>query len=211
MTTSELEGPPAPAALATATAPVRVGFASHDGQAAKIASRIAARLRADGLAAETLDLATTPSVAEVLGGASLVVVVAAVRYGHHLEAADRFLRAYRAHPGAPPLALASVNLTARKPDKRTVAANPYVRKLIAKHGLRPVAAAVFAGRLDYPSYRWFDRQMIRFIMWLTGGPTDPATAIDYTSWPSVDAFADDVLAAALFDTISPRCRRDAEG
>ena len=50
-------------------------------------------------------------------------------------------------------------------------------------------AAAFAGRLDYPRYRWLDRQIIRCIMWLTGGPTDPGTSIEYTSWESVDAFA----------------------
>jgi len=35
----------------------------------------------------------------------------------------------------------------------------------------------------------WDRQLIRLIMWLTGGPTDPNTCVVYTSWPAVDAFA----------------------
>lgn len=174
---------------------VRVGFASRDGHAETIAVRIAERLAANGLAADTLDLAEVRSVAESLGGTSLVVIVAAVRYGRHLAAAERFLETYGAQPGAPPLALASVNLTARKPEKQTALTNPYVKKLIAKHDLRPVAAAVFAGRLDYPSYGWLDRQMIRLIMWLTGGPADGTSTVDYTSWPSVDAFASDIAAA----------------
>lgn len=179
----------------TSAGPVRVGFASRDGHAEMIAKRIAERLRADGLAADTLDLAKAPSMAEILTGTPLVVVVAAVRYGRHLEPTEQFLETYRKHPGAPPLAFASVNLTARKPEKQTVETNPYVKKLIEKHGLRPVAAAVFAGRLDYPSYGWLDRQMIRLIMWLTGGPTDGTSRVDYTSWPSVDAFASDIAAA----------------
>jgi menaquinone-dependent protoporphyrinogen oxidase len=173
---------------------VRVGFASRDGHAATIAARIAGRLRADGVAADTLDLAQAPSVPEILDGAALVVVVAAVRYGRHLAPAERFLATYSKQPNAPPLALASVNLTARKPEKQTVETNPYIKKLIEKLGLRPVAAAVLAGRLDYPSYGWLDRQMIRLIMWLTGGPTDGTSTVDYTSWPRVDAFADDIAA-----------------
>jgi menaquinone-dependent protoporphyrinogen oxidase len=177
------------------TGAVRVGFASRDGHAERIALRIAERLRSDGLAAETTDLAEARPVAETLAGASLVVVVAAVRYGRHLAAAERFLEAYRTHPGAPPLALASVNLTARKPEKQTARTNPYLKKLIERLELRPAAAAVFAGRLDYPRYRWLDRQMIRLIMWLTGGPTDGTSTVDYTSWPSVDAFADEIAAA----------------
>lgn len=157
--------------------------------------RIAERLRADGLAADTLDLVEARSVAEVLRGTSLVVVVAAVRYGRHIAAAEQFLEVYRTHPDAPPLALASVNLTARKPEKQTVETNPYIKKLVERLELRPVEAAVFAGRLDYPSYAWLDRQMIRLIMWLTGGPADGTSTVDYTSWPSVDAFASDIATA----------------
>ncbi|MBB4264677.1 menaquinone-dependent protoporphyrinogen IX dehydrogenase [Roseospira visakhapatnamensis] len=191
-----LEHPLPPDASAPHAGLVRVGFASRDGQSRKIATHIAERLQADGLAAETLDLAAPPPVAQAVAGATLMVVVAAVRYGHHLKEADTFLKAYRAHANAPPLALASVNLTARKPEKQTPETNAYIKKLIARHDLRPVVAAVFAGRLDYPRYRWFDRNIIRLIMWLTGGPTDGTSTIEYTSWPSVDAFAGDILGAA---------------
>lgn len=41
---------------------------------------------------------------------------------------------------------------------------------------------------DYPRYRPFDRFMIRLIMWMTKGPTDPATVVDYTDWKEVEAF-----------------------
>jgi len=180
-----------------ATGLVRVAFASHDGHAKKIAEHIADRLRRSGLGAETLDLAGDPPIARALAGASLVVLVAAVRYGKHLKPAERFLAAYRAEPNTPPLALASVNLTARKPEKRTPETNPYLKKLIAGHDLRPTTAAAFAGKLDYPKYGWLDRQMIRLIMWITGGPTDGTSTIDYTEWASVDAFADALRAAAM--------------
>ena len=82
----------------------------------------------------------------------------------------------------PPLALASVNLTARKPAKTTASGNTYLRKLIARHHLAPALAVAFAGRFDYRSYSWRDRQIIRFIMLLTRGPTDPDTCVEYTSW-----------------------------
>jgi menaquinone-dependent protoporphyrinogen oxidase len=196
MAMQEVEKADAPGAPSIAAGPVRVGFASHDGQARLIAMHIAKRLRAGGLTADTADLADSQSVSEILAGTALVVVVAAVRYGRHMAPAERFLAAYRTQPSAPPLALASVNLTARKPDRQTVETNPYLRKLIEKHGLQPVTAAAFAGKLDYPKYRWVDRQMIRLIMWLTGGPTDGTSSVDYTSWESVDAFADAVMAAA---------------
>jgi menaquinone-dependent protoporphyrinogen oxidase len=164
-------------------------YATHDGQSRRIAEHIYHRLAERQPLGPPQDLSATSVAPERLAGASLVVLVAAVRYGRHLRAADQFLAAYRSLESPPPLALASVNLTARKPGKTTATGNAYLRKTIAQHGLAPVLAVAFAGRLDYRRYRWLDRQIIRFIMLLTGGPTDPDTSIEYTSWQAVDEFA----------------------
>jgi menaquinone-dependent protoporphyrinogen oxidase len=51
---------------------------------------------------------------------------------------------------------------------------------------RPKELAVFAGKLDYPSYGFLDRLMIRLIMWMTKGPTDPEAVIEFTDWPQVE-------------------------
>ncbi|MEX6631853.1 flavodoxin domain-containing protein, partial [Providencia rettgeri] len=45
------------------------------------------------------------------------------------------------------------------------------------------------GALFYPRYKWFDRTMIRLIMKMTDGPTDPNTEIEYTNWENVTQFA----------------------
>jgi menaquinone-dependent protoporphyrinogen oxidase len=169
--------------------PTPVLYATRDGQSRRIARHVVERLAALGNSAIAYDLAAeSPAPADV-ADAPAVVVVAAVRYGRHLPEAGRFLAQYRRLAAPPPLALASVNLTARKPDKNTVETNPYLRKLIASSGARPAVAIALAGRLDYPRYRWLDRQIIRAIMWLTGGPTDPRTCVEYTSWAAVDVFA----------------------
>ena len=169
-------------------------YATRDGQSRKIALRIADRLAAAGIAVTPLDLETgAPSSAD-LAQAPLVAAVLAIRYGKHLPQSARLIEAYRACANPPPLALASVCLTARKPGKDTAEGNVYLRKLIARNGLAPALAAAFAGRLDYPSYRWFDRIAIRFIMWITGGPTDPSVTVEFTDWTKVDAFADGVAA-----------------
>jgi len=34
-----------------------------------------------------------------------------------------------------------------------------------------------------------DRNIIRFIMWITKGPTDPQTKAEYTDWDKVERFA----------------------
>jgi menaquinone-dependent protoporphyrinogen oxidase len=173
---------------------IAIFYATRDGQAQRIAEHIWRRLNdGGGLPAPCNLLPVLPLAAE-LTQASLIVLVAAVRYGKHLPEVDRFLSAYRALPALPPLALASVNLSARKPGKTTSSGNAYLRKTIARHRLAPAAAVAFAGRLDYRRYSWRDRQIIRFIMLLTGGPTAPDTSVEYTSWSAVDAFADQIAA-----------------
>ena len=139
------------------------------------------------------DLAVVQPAVSDLAAAAMVVLVAAVRYGRHLPEADRFLAVYRSLPSPPPLALASVNLTARKSAKTTVTGNTYLRKIIAHHHLTPAVAVAFAGRLDYRRYGLIDRGIIRFIMLLTRGPTDPNTCIEYTAWHAVDEFAAGVI------------------
>ena len=164
-------------------------YATRDGQSRRIAEHISSHLAAKEVLAPPQDAAGTLPAPADLAAASVVVLVAAVRYGRHLPAAERFLVAYRSLRSPPPLALASVNLTARKPAKSTAAGNSYLGKLIARHRLAPALAVAFAGRLDYPRYGWLDRQIIRFIMLLTGGPTKPDTCVEYTSWRAVDEFA----------------------
>ena len=166
-----------------------VYYATRDGQSRRIAERISLRLAESDIAAPPQDLAVTRLAPAGLAAASVVVLVAAVRYGRHLPDADRFLAAYQSLNSPPPLAFASVNLTARKPDKTTATSNPYLRKIIARHRLTPALGAAFAGKLDYRRYGWMDRQVIRFIMLLTRGPTDPDACVEYTSWPAVDEFA----------------------
>jgi menaquinone-dependent protoporphyrinogen oxidase len=37
-------------------------------------------------------------------------------------------------------------------------------------------------------YGFVDKTMIRFIMWMTKGPTDPNGSFEFTDWDAVDAF-----------------------
>lgn len=172
------------------SSPIAIYYASHDGQTRRIATRIAARIGERGRETRLTDLGErTPTRAEI-EAAGGVVIAAAIRYGHHLTEADALVTACRDLFTARPPAVVSVSLTARKPNKRTAETNIYLRKWLHRHDLRPIVAAAVAGRLDYPSYRPLDRLMIRLIMKITGGPTDPTARIEYTDWDAVDALAD---------------------
>jgi menaquinone-dependent protoporphyrinogen oxidase len=166
-------------------------YATRDGQARRVAERIEARLAAWDCRVPSENLATVP-MASALAVRDLLIVVAAVRYGRHLPEAERLLTACGALRVPPPLALVSVNLTARKPGAQTVEGNRYLRATIARHRLAPVIATAVAGRLDYPRYSWLDRQVIRCIMAVTGGPTDPRAQVEFTDWPAVDGIADQI-------------------
>ena len=164
-------------------------YATRDGQSRRIAEHIAVRLAAFHITVQPQDLACAAPAPADLAAAGLVVVVAAVRYGRHLPQAEQFLSVLRAVPTRVQLILLSVNLTARKPGKDAEAGNPYLRKAIAKYQLEPVLAVAVAGRLDYKRYGWLDRQMIRLIMRMTGGPTDSQTCVEFTVWKQVDEIA----------------------
>lgn len=164
-------------------------YATHDGQTRRIAERIAERLEELKQPVSINDLSVDFPNEQKIISARAVIFAAPVRYGHHLPVADRFLTLYASLAKRPLLALASINLTARKPGRDTLEGNPYLRRWLEKRKIAPELVGIFAGRLDYPSYGWLDRQMIRLIMKITKGPTDPSTQIEFTDWNQVDAFA----------------------
>jgi menaquinone-dependent protoporphyrinogen oxidase len=117
-----------------------------------------------------------------------IVIGASIRYGQHRPQVADFMNAHRRELEGKPNAFFSVNVVARKPGKDTPATNPYVKKFLRQLSWRPREMAVFAGKIDYPKYDFWDRQVIRFIMWLTGGPTERNAVVDFTDWSKVEAF-----------------------
>lgn len=175
---------------------IAIYFASHDGQTRKIVDRLAEHLSTRGVSATIADLTTgVPPVIDVT--ANIVLLASAIRYGFHLPAARRFLAQLRTEVPEDRMAMISVNLTARKPGRQTAEGNVYLRSWLKRTGLRPAFAAAVAGRLDYPAYRWFDRMMIQAIMTLSGGPTNPATVIEYTDWAALEELSDRLAALAM--------------
>ena len=78
---------------------------------------------------------------------------------------------------------------ARKPEKNTPDTNPYMQKFLELSKWSPKNLSVFAGKIDYPQYKFVDKQMIRFIMWMTKGPTDINGTFEFTDWEKVESFA----------------------
>lgn len=117
-----------------------------------------------------------------------IVIGASIRYGKHRPAVFDFIRSNQQVLDGKANAFFSVNVVARKPEKSRPDSNPYVQKFLRKISWKPRQLAVFAGKLDYPRYGFFDRLIIRFIMWMTKGPTDTSAVIEFTDWHQVDDF-----------------------
>ena len=117
-----------------------------------------------------------------------IVIGASIRYGKHQQEVFDFIARNRQELDARPNAFFTVNVVARKPEKNTPETNPYLQKFLKKIEWRPQNLAVFAGKIDYPRYGFIDRTMIRFIMWMTKGPTDPTLTVEFTDWDKVEAF-----------------------
>ena len=161
-------------------------YSTTDGHTVEICKRIRSVIEQAGDAVELVNLIERPT----LEGRDFdkMVIGASIRYGKHQPVVYEFIKNNQGALEACPSALFSVNLVARKPEKNTPETNPYLQKFLRQIDWRPQKLAVFAGKVSYPDYSFFDRQMIRLIMWMTKGPTDPTTIVEFTDWDKVDEF-----------------------
>jgi menaquinone-dependent protoporphyrinogen oxidase len=166
---------------------ILIAYSTIDGHTRRICERLQALLQGQGHEVPLMPIEQV-GVAE-LQGADTFVLGASIRYGKHRPNVLAFARAHAARLAARPSAFFTVNVVARKPDKNTPETNPYLRSFLRQVPWRPTLLDVFAGRIDYQRMGPGDRLMIRFIMWLTHGPTDPKAAVEFTDWQRVEAFA----------------------
>ncbi|MGA9271213.1 MAG: menaquinone-dependent protoporphyrinogen IX dehydrogenase [Lutimonas sp.] len=118
-----------------------------------------------------------------------LVLGASIRYGVHDKKVIDFINTNKNDLDSIKTAFFSVNLVARKSEKNAPDTNPYVIKFFKSIDWTPTRVEVFAGKLDYKKYPFFDRIMIQFIMWMTKGPTNTEAEIEYTDWDRVNDFA----------------------
>jgi len=168
-------------------AEILIVYSTTDGHTRTICDRLCGWLQSDGHRVRVLPIAEAAGVD--LLAYDKIVVGASIRYGKHQPIVAEFVDRHQRELDARPNAFFTVNIVARKPDKNRPETNPYLRKFLRQIRWQPKALEVFAGRLDYPRYGYVDRQMIRFIMLITKGPTDPRTVVEFTDWTRVEAFA----------------------
>ena len=118
-----------------------------------------------------------------------IIIGASIRYGKHKPELYEFIKKNVACLETKENAFFSVNVVARKPEKNTPETNPYMQKFLELSPWSPKKLAVFAGKIDYPKYKFIDKHMIRLIMWITKGPTNTKNTYEFTDWNTVDEFS----------------------
>ena len=167
-------------------------YSTTDGHTLEICQRLGQLLERAGHRVELIVLDAVSTIDWAV--CDQIVIGARIRYGKHHPDVAAFIERHLDRLQARPSAFFSVNVVARKPGKSTVAGNPYLQKFLKTIRWKPTELAVFAGKIDYQKYGYLDRQVIRFIMWLTKGPTQPDACVDFTDWKAVESFAGRVAA-----------------
>ena len=165
-------------------------FSSTDGHTVRICERIIDILKHESTVtlssiekADTLDLE----------GFYFILIGASIRYGNHKASLFSYIKKNIKILNVKKTAFFNVNAVARKEDKNTPETNPYLIKFLKKVAWKPTLLEVFAGKISYPKYHFFDKHMIRFIMWMSKGPTNPSKIYEFTDWDKVESFGNKVL------------------
>ena len=161
-------------------------YSTTDGHTKKICQRIKNFL-ADGNLVELLSLEDSKKVD--LSNFEKIIIGASIRYGKHSKELYEFINLNKNILDQKKSAFFSVNVVARKPEKNTAKTNPYINKFLKISKWKPNKISVFAGKVDYPNYNFFDKYIIKFIMFITKGPTDTSQSYEFTDWLKVDDFS----------------------
>jgi menaquinone-dependent protoporphyrinogen oxidase len=162
-------------------------YSTTDGHTGVICKRLQDVVEASGHDVDVVRLDDDPNID--LRIYDKIVIGASIRYGKHNPKVHAFISRNQPVLESRPSAFFSVNVVARKPEKNQPETNPYLQKFLKQISWQPKTLAVFAGKIDYPRYGFLDKQAIRFIMWMTKGPTDPTAVIEFTNWDAVNEFA----------------------
>ena len=160
-------------------------FSSVDGHTKKICNIIKSSLEDSVTTLIDLNEVSNINIEEY----DQIIIGASIRYGKHRPELYKFIENNHHLLESKKSAFFTVNIVARKPEKNSPETNPYMKKFLKLSKWKPDTLEVFAGRLEYPKYGFIDKYTIRFIMWITNGPTDVNGTFEFTDWDKVDEFA----------------------
>ena len=159
-------------------------YSTTDGQTLKICERIKKMVSSE------IDIVSLDNIKSIeLDFYDLIILGASIRYGKHKLEVSNFVLNNKEFLESKKTAFFSVNAVAIKDNKNTPESNPYILKFLKQTNWKPDYVEVFAGKINYPKYNLIDKYIIRFIMWITKGPTNIKNVYEFTDWAKVDNFA----------------------
>ena len=164
-------------------------YSSTDGHTKTICKRIIDFLK-DGNSVKFVSLREAKNLN--LSEFNRIIIGASIRYGKHSKELYKFIELNKNILNEKENVFFSVNVVARKPEKNTPNNNPYIKKFLKISKWKPKKIGVFAGRVDYPNYNFFDKYIIKLIMFITKGPTDTSKSYEFTDWSKVEGFAKEI-------------------
>ena len=167
-------------------ASILIVYSTTDGQTRKICKRLQHVIEQQTHKVTVVSIHDEPHIDA--SNFDKIIIGASIRYGKHSPLIVNFIKKNKRLLESKPNAFFSVNVVARKPEKSKPEDNPYLQKFLKRISWKPEELAVFAGKIDYPRYSFVDRLMIRMIMWMTKGPTNPKAVVEYTDWKQVESF-----------------------
>jgi menaquinone-dependent protoporphyrinogen oxidase len=165
---------------------VLVLYASEEGQARKIATRVAELLAHRKFDVHLRDCAKS-GAAKHLAAFDGVVLGASIHYARHAKAARTFVEEHRAVLKTRHTAFFSVSLSAGGPNPDREGAKGYVEEFLGETQWRPDQVATFAGAIRHSRYSLVRTVMVGLSLMKSGVP-EPGDH-EYTDWKAVEAFA----------------------
>ena len=161
-------------------------YSSTDGQTKTICEKI----KSFSKNSESIKLISLKEACDIdLFSYEDIIIGASIRYGKHNKDLYKFISLNKETLEKKKSAFFSVNVVARKLEKNTPETNPYMQKFLKISNWKPDKLGVFAGKVDYPKYGFFDKHIIRLIMFITKGPTDTSKSFEFTNWSKVEDFS----------------------
>ena len=179
-----------------------VFYATREGQTRKIAERIAADLHGRGAAVDLFDVRTCgePDWPKY----SVACLAASVHIGHHEREMIAFAKTHREALERLGAVFVSVTLSEagaedvrKTADERRAAAADAQRMIdvfVKDTGWHPEQAMPVAGALVYTRYNFLVKFLMKRIARKAGAPNDTTRDYEFTDWPAVDRFAEDLAA-----------------
>ena len=160
-------------------------YSSVDGHTKEICEKIAGHMIGDS---DIFSVDDNPEIQNY----EKIIIGASIRYGKYRTKLFDFIESNIEIINGKENAFFSVNVVARKTEKNTPNTNPYVQKFLNSTTWIPNKVEVFAGKIDYPKYKFLDKYAIKFIMLITKGPTDTSKRYEFTDWDKVKNFAKNI-------------------